>query len=491
MDSNHYSILRISQDASSEEIKHAYKEAARHLHPDVNPDPKSSELFLLIQQAFETLSNPQKRSEYDSSLGLVKPFHPSVKIKEYYSRKKIPRLNNTQLYYLLLEFSPVAALDKPRSTPLNLALVLDRSTSMQGEKLDLVKANAMQIIRQLKPGDVLSIVAFSDNAEVLVSGGRNSDANKFEARLRLLNTFGSTEIFRGLEAAYNEIVKHLNPGVINHIILITDGHTYGDEGACFRLAEHAAEQGIGISGLGLGNRWNDEFLDKLTGFSGGNSIYVSVPKDLHQYLGEKFHHLNTVFAEKITFEYIENENATLNYAFRLTPEPGPLQMKSPIKLGTLLSSSSFSIILEFLIKTIPEKISELVIAKGRIMMEVPSKMIPLERIYFNIHLPIDDNFLYEPPNPSILNAMSRLSLYRMQEKARQEVLNGDISQATRHLQYLATHLLSRGERELAHTVLVEAENIQKSHQFTTEGDKRIKFGTRNLLLPPGMENENL
>lgn len=491
MNSNHYSNLRIPQDATLDEIKHAYKEFALRLHPDVNPDPKSSEVFIKIQEAYEILSNPQKRSEYDAALGLQGTFYPSVTINHINSRKKLHRLEDSQLFYSLFEFSQATKHEKTQNTPLNLVLVLDRSTSMQGEKMDMVKTNALQIIRQLKQGDVLSIVAFSDTAEVLVSGGRISDQSKIEARLSLLKPSGSTEVLHGLETGLSEILKNLNPSFINHMILITDGHTYGDEDACFKLALDATEQGIGISGLGLGDRWNDEFLDRLTGFSGGNSIYVSAPNDLRKYLEEKFSHLNHVFAENISLEFVEDENVELRYAFRLMPEPGPLLVNNPIKLGTLLSSSPLSVIFEFLIKDVPNKIKDISIAKGRIMMEIPSKMIPIERINFHTHLPVDDSYLYEPPNASILNAMSRLSLYRMQDKARQEVLNGEILQATRHLQYLATHLLSRGERNLAHTVLVEAENIQKSHHYSTEGDKRIKFGTRNLLLPSGMENDNL
>ncbi|HMN62059.1 MAG TPA: hypothetical protein PJ988_16940, partial [Anaerolinea sp.] len=59
--------------------------------------------------------------------------------------------------------------------------------------------------------------------------------------------------------------------------------------------------------------------------------------------------------------------------------------------------------------------------------------------------------------------------------------------ATKHLHYLATHLLSQGDRELAHTVLMEAEHIQQSRRFSKEGDKKIKYGTRALLLPSGSE----
>jgi Ca-activated chloride channel family protein len=97
--------------------------------------------------------------------------------------------------------------------------------------------------------------------------------------------------------------------------------------------------------------------------------------------------------------------------------------------------------------------------------------------------------LKEKPPTSILQAMSKLTLYRLQERARSEVQGGNYNQATRHLQHLATHLLSQGNRELARTVLMEADHIQRAHQFSKEGDKRIKYGTRALLMLPIPERQ--
>jgi Ca-activated chloride channel family protein len=93
----------------------------------------------------------------------------------------------------------------------------------------------------------------------------------------------------------------------------------------------------------------------------------------------------------------------------------------------------------------------------------------------------------EQPPQAILQCMSRLTLYRMQERARAEVAAGEMIRATRHLQHLATHLLSQGERELAQAVLMEADSINKTHTFSKEGDKKIKYGTRALMLPPGID----
>ncbi len=67
---NFYLDLRVPRDASAEEIRHAYKEAARLYHPDVNQQPGSSDLFIDIQEAYETLSDPKKREKYDDILGL-------------------------------------------------------------------------------------------------------------------------------------------------------------------------------------------------------------------------------------------------------------------------------------------------------------------------------------------------------------------------------------------------------------------------------------
>jgi Ca-activated chloride channel family protein len=71
----------------------------------------------------------------------------------------------------------------------------------------------------------------------------------------------------------------------------------------------------------------------------------------------------------------------------------------------------------------------------------------------------------------------------MQERARQDVAEGKFKEATRRLQNIATHLLSQGNHELALAILSEADHIQENLAFSEEGEKRIKYGTRGLLLP--------
>src|SRR6266566_3502778 len=62
---DYYAVLGVRKDANAEDIKKAYRRLARELHPDVNPDPVTQERFKEITQAYEVLSDPDKRQMYD------------------------------------------------------------------------------------------------------------------------------------------------------------------------------------------------------------------------------------------------------------------------------------------------------------------------------------------------------------------------------------------------------------------------------------------
>ena len=479
---DHYAILGVFRDASQEEIKRAYFEAAQRLHPDKNVAAGETELFLEIQKAYEILSNPKRRNLYDATLPPEIEVNSALKHEILFSRPNLVSLSEPQLVYALLEIGTRAEKDSLPTPPLNICLVLDRSTSMQGDKMDMVKATAIQLLRSLRPEDVLSVIAFSDYAEVIVPAAINMDIKKQEGRIQMMQASGSTEIYNGLQAGLKEIRRTLDPSRVNHIILLTDGQTYGDEQACLKLAEEAAAHNVGITGMGIGNDWNDIFLDALAGKTGGSSAYISKPKDIQRLLVDKFNALISTYADDVLLEFKIPEHVKLNYVFRLQPEGGSVELESPMHLGPILRDTPLHVLFEFLVSPPALADDTVELLSGALKASITVRPTPVPPIRINLKREVHNNPSMDPPPSRILSALSQLTLYRMQERARAAADQGHYDSASRHLKNLATHLLSQGEHSLAKTALFEADNLERMHAWSAGGTKNIKYNTRALLL---------
>lgn len=94
----YYDVLQVSQDASEEVIKAAYKSLAKKYHPDSGEVPDSSE-FVKIEEAYQTLVDPEKRKKYDQQLSKnmesvdVISYHPASDVKDSRKKKHIKRIN--------------------------------------------------------------------------------------------------------------------------------------------------------------------------------------------------------------------------------------------------------------------------------------------------------------------------------------------------------------------------------------------------------------
>jgi Ca-activated chloride channel family protein len=485
-----YDRLDLPRDATPEEIRRAYRELALRLHPDRNIKPGETELFMGIQEAFEVLIDPQRKATYDNLLPQDAQLPSPVIISTQYSRNNLMRISEPQLLYVLLDINIHQDIVSNSRSPLNICLVLDCSTSMQGARLDTVKTSAVELIRQLQPNDILSIIKFNDRADVILPASNCANKPKAELSVQLLQAGGGTEIFRGLQLAMQEVRQYHSPNRINHIILITDGRTYGDEVNCMHLAEQATSIGIGISTLGIGSQWNDTFLDQLTAKTGGSSKFISKPEDIRRFLMEKVFGLGQIFAEQVTFSFETHPEVELTYAFRLKPDSTPLETNSPIVMGAVPNETSQTILLEFRITSISQDAILVTLAHGRLSYKIPGyvEAAPyVQRLEFK--RPVSQELDISPPPPAIVQAMYHLTLYRMQEHARADLTHGKIHDASRRLQNLATHLLAQGQRDLARSILREIAHIQKTQTFSEEGEKQIKYGTRSLLLPCGTEKK--
>jgi Ca-activated chloride channel homolog len=481
---NYYQILNLPRDASLDEIRRAYRIHVRENHPDAHPDdPNATENFINVQEAYEILSDTVRRERYDKTLV---PEKSLIDIKSIYSRSAILNIKEPQIIFALLNLSPPEnAADTP-PPPLNVCILLDHSTSMKGARMDMVKSSAIEIIRQIRPQDILSIVSFGDHADVLLPAGSRRDLRQVEHNIQMMQAAGGTEIYSGLSTGFHEVKRNASSRHVNHILLLTDGRTYGDEDKCFALAQEAIRFGVGISGLGIGDEWNDQFLDRLTTVTGGDTTYIEKNADIKKFMEEKFHRLSKIYADNVVFQFTKDEQVKFNYAFRIQPEAAPLEENDGvIRLGNIPNNQPLKILFEIMVSSITQEMEEITLGEGRVTMDIPT--IPQPQISKKIFLArqVTLGNTQEKTPQEIISALSQVTLYRMQEKTQKDLEAGNTDDAILRLQNLATHLLEQGATELARTVLIEAQNVSKTKMISAEGTKRIKYGTRGLMLEAG------
>lgn len=483
-----YNLLNLPFDATPDEIRAAYFNAARKFHPDATNGSADGKVFIGFQNAYEVLSDPKKRKAYDLTIPKKAKEKSPVTIEAIYSRKSLLQTDTPQLLYVVLNVSTTGTFEPHGRAPIHLCIILDRSTSMRGNRMDMVQSNLHKLIHWMNPNDVISMVAFSDRAEVIVEPTECKNANSIEASLYGIQTSGATEIYQGLELGFDLFKRIAGRSThAKHLLLVTDGHTYGDEERCYQLAERANLEGIVINAIGIGDEWNDKFLDRLSGMSGGNTVFIREDQDLKKYIEHKLESFHVNFARKSEIQLELPDNVELKYAFRNQPDVCPLEISLPIQIGPVEYNRKTSVILEFNIKGLSKATNPWNIASGRILLDISDKLIPLERYYFQLELPSSEQLINHPVPAEVMRAMSKISLYRLQEKAKEKFHEGDIEGATRHLKYLATRLISQGDSRLAGMALSEVEHLEKYGDYSKDGEKIIKYGTRSLFMLPGPE----
>jgi len=483
-DLDYYAILGIPRSASVEDIRRAYREAALRLHPDKNPGEEAAELFLQVNRAYELLSDSEQRSAYDQQLLAMEmelASKASFRSRVIQSRKRLLQLDEPQVHYLLLDIEPSQDLPEFRP-PINLSIVMDRSTSMRGQRLDQLRSAVLKILQAMGEGDSTSIIAFSDRAELIVSPEQSREMSVARARLSLLQAGGGTEIGKGLEMGMEELQRNYSKEGVNHLILLTDGRTYGDEDMCIAMADRASEQGVIVHAVGIGSDWSDRLLDDLATRSGGSVAFLETPKSIMEVLDRIYAGMGRTVASRVRLGGSIAQQVDLRSAFRLLPEPMPMGDSLPMALGHLPREGIIRLLLEVVIHPIGP-MRELTLAHFTIDGDVLGREADSVALPLDVRIPVSNEPDPDPPPEEITSALSLISLYRLQEKARHEAELGHSAQAARRLENLATQLLAGGERELARAALSEADRLAQSRRLSTEGEKILKYGTRALLLP--------
>ncbi len=163
--------------------------------------------------------------------------------------------------------------------PLSLAVVIDRSGSMEGEPLANAKAAAARLVDQLASGDAFTIITYSSHDEVVMPMVRATAENKAAARDAIMGIWddGNTCISCGMERGAAELVRTLVSRGVRRMVLISDGQANTgvyDRNALAQLATETAARGISISTVGVGLDFDEVTMMRLADVGHGNYYFV-------------------------------------------------------------------------------------------------------------------------------------------------------------------------------------------------------------------------
>jgi len=155
-------------------------------------------------------------------------------------------------------------------------LVLQKSSSMDGKKMELARLAALEVMENLRRNDMIGLLTFADTSEWTVPIHKTTDRDSIDDVIKGVSAGGGTRIAPALDEAFLRILAV--DAMSKHFVLLTDGRAENRD--ILALAPQAATRHVTISTVALGDRENRDDLARVAQWTGGGSYFINNPWDL-------------------------------------------------------------------------------------------------------------------------------------------------------------------------------------------------------------------
>ncbi|NWJ48364.1 MAG: VWA domain-containing protein [Chloroflexi bacterium] len=413
------------------------------------------------------------------------PGYEPVTLDYMPSQQAFPASKVEKVIYLLFTLSTHEHLSNSGNVPLNICLVVDQSSSMRGEKLFALKSAAKQVVDQLANEDFFSLISFNDRATVVVGCQRVDSRENIKMLIDSIEAKGGTELAQGLNQGIMEMKRATNFTELNHLMLFTDGQTYGDSEQCVYLGMEAARNNISIHPMGIGTDWNEDLLETVAAKTASSSEFINSADQIIKIFLQKIAQFRATLTNNATLIFQPVQGIKIRNAHRIVPTisemeiiPGNNKGELNLKLGVMRYKHDYKVLIELLLPTCPPGVFR--------VGDFSLRYTPIEAQKNTVHLKLPVGITIAEPihsspiNPEVKSILEKITTFKLQAKAWQDLSSGDIEGGKKKLAAVGTKLLNMGESILASQVEQELNNLEVRGIATAEGKKRIKYGTRGL-----------
>ncbi|MBI1342771.1 MAG: VWA domain-containing protein [Terrimonas sp.] len=217
--------------------------------------------------------------------------------------------------------------------PLNIAIVIDRSGSMSGDKISYAKKAAEDIIQRLSPDDYVSVIVYDDEVDLIQASIRVTDKEAILAKIRRIETGGSTNLWGGTEKGFEQVRSGYKNRYVNRVLLISDGLANVGLTSQFeirkRVSAYREKEGITLSTFGVGLDYNEILMTDMAESGNGNYYFISAPDKMASLFEKELNGLLNVAAQnaEIRIQLPRGISIQKGYGVKYEEYPGEIRIQ--------------------------------------------------------------------------------------------------------------------------------------------------------------------
>jgi Ca-activated chloride channel family protein len=357
---------------------------------------------------------------------------------------------------------------------LNLSVVIDRSGSMAGDKLDYVKKAAQFLVKHLAGKDMLSIVTYDQSVKVNVAPGPVVHKDRINSSVHKIQAGGTTNLSGGWLQGCQLVDEHTQKGQTNRVLLLSDGlanQGVTDTDRLEGMARQKREQGITTTTMGVGMDFNEDLLKRMAAAGGGAFYFIDNPDQAPAIFNEELQDLMNVVGQNLIVTLTPTERVDeINQLNAYPTEKNGKVLQ--FQMGDLYADEIKTLVLELSIPALKE-LGEIEVARLKFDYdELESEHSTTHR---TLELPIiinavsDMSTAAQSPNLEVLKTALLLRAARAREDAIKQADQGEFKSASDILKNMASEI---EEAE------IEDEDLQTQHDMLHEEAVDMELGSQ-------------
>ncbi len=396
-------------------------------------------------------------------------------------RQAVGKNCSTTLDLLVKIIPPIPETSSLERPPLNLSLVLDRSGSMGGQKIQYARQAACYAIEQLLPSDRVSVVIYDDRVDTLIPSTLATDKARMIAQIQRVNPRNSTALHSGWVAGGMQISQYLNSEHLNRVILLSDGLANCGETNPDVIATDVkglSQRGVSTTTMGMGSSYNEDLLEAMATSGDGSYYYIESAEQLTHIFEMELQGLMATIGRDVTLKINPQADVEIVDVFN----DFDLTRLGEYKLPNLIMGNPFIVGLRL---KVPAIATETDLCHFRLAWESPQQP-QRQTQQVCLRLPAVSSVELEdyPFNAEVQEQIALMMSARAKLEATQMVDRGDRAAARQHLRRSAPILgaaapqSARVQQELAS--LEELESDLKAERYR-RFRKRARYESHQRL----------